>query len=44
MGDALFAAVALARVMDVDPELALREAGERFRRQVESQPPVEAPT
>jgi ATP diphosphatase len=30
LGDALFAAVALARALDVDPERALRDANARF--------------
>ena len=38
LGDVLFAAVAVARALDVDPELALREAGERFRRGMEVEP------
>jgi MazG family protein len=35
LGDVLFAAVNVARKMDVDPELELRRASERFRRRVE---------
>jgi MazG family protein len=35
LGDVLFAAVNVARKLDVDPELALRAAGERFRGRVE---------
>jgi MazG family protein len=35
LGELLFAAVALARELDVDPELALRAAAERFRDSVE---------
>ena len=35
LGDLLFAAVALARALDVDPELALRAAADRYRDQVE---------
>ena len=34
-GDLLFAAVNVARLANVDPELALRAAGERFRTRVE---------
>ena len=34
LGDALFAAVNVARKLEVDPELALRAAAERFRRRV----------
>ncbi len=34
LGDALFAVVALARQLHVDPELALRAAAERFRERV----------
>jgi MazG family protein len=41
LGDALFSAVALARALDVDPELALREAGERFRRRGQERPSIE---
>jgi uncharacterized protein YabN with tetrapyrrole methylase and pyrophosphatase domain len=37
VGDFLFAAVALARALEVDPELALHEAGSRFRREVETE-------
>jgi XTP/dITP diphosphohydrolase/tetrapyrrole methylase family protein/MazG family protein/ATP diphosphatase len=37
IGDLLFAAVALAREKKVDPELALRSAADRFRRQIEQQ-------
>ncbi|HVS86359.1 MAG TPA: nucleoside triphosphate pyrophosphohydrolase [Gaiellaceae bacterium] len=36
LGDVLFAAVNVARKLDVDPELALRRASERFRRRVET--------
>jgi MazG family protein len=36
VGDLLFAAVNVARKVQVDPELALRAASERFRRRVES--------
>jgi len=32
LGDVLFAAVGVARALEVDPELALRAAAERFRR------------
>ena len=35
-GELLFAAVAAARELDVDPELALRAAADRFRRQMEA--------
>ncbi len=35
LGELLFAAVAVARELDVDPELALRAAAERFRDSVE---------
>ena len=35
LGDVLFAAVNVARKLDVDPELALRQAAGRFRRRVE---------
>ena len=35
LGDVLFAAVNVARKLDVDPELELRRASERFRRRVE---------
>jgi MazG family protein len=35
LGDVLFAAVNVARKLDVDPELALREASRRFRSRVE---------
>jgi XTP/dITP diphosphohydrolase/tetrapyrrole methylase family protein/MazG family protein/ATP diphosphatase len=35
LGDVLFAAVNVARKLDVDPELALRQAAKRFRRRVE---------
>jgi MazG family protein len=35
LGDVLFAAVNVARKLDVDPELELRRAAERFRRRVE---------
>jgi len=34
VGDLLFATVNVARLLHVDPELALREAGRRFRRRV----------
>jgi XTP/dITP diphosphohydrolase/tetrapyrrole methylase family protein/MazG family protein/ATP diphosphatase len=36
LGDVLFAAVNVARKLDVDPELELRAAAKRFRRRVES--------
>jgi nucleoside triphosphate diphosphatase len=36
LGDVLFAAVNVARGLDVDPELELRRASERFRRRVET--------
>jgi MazG family protein len=36
VGELLFAAVAAARALDVDPELALRAAGARFRERVEA--------
>ncbi len=35
LGDVLFAAVNVARLLGVDPELELRRASERFRRRVE---------
>jgi len=35
LGDVLFAAVNVARRLDVDPELALRQATQRFRKRVE---------
>jgi MazG family protein len=35
LGDVLFAAVNVARKLDVDPELELRRASERFRRRVD---------
>jgi XTP/dITP diphosphohydrolase/tetrapyrrole methylase family protein/MazG family protein/ATP diphosphatase len=35
LGDVLFAAVNVARKLDVDPELELRRAADRFRRRVE---------
>jgi nucleoside triphosphate diphosphatase len=35
LGDVLFAAVNVARKLDVDPELELRRASQRFRRRVE---------
>jgi XTP/dITP diphosphohydrolase/tetrapyrrole methylase family protein/MazG family protein/ATP diphosphatase len=35
LGDVLFAAVNVARKLDVDPELELRRAAQRFRRRVE---------
>jgi MazG family protein len=35
LGDVLFAAVNVARKLDADPELALRQAAGRFRRRVE---------
>ncbi len=35
LGDVLFAAVNVARSLDVDPELALRQASQRFRQRVE---------
>jgi tetrapyrrole methylase family protein/MazG family protein len=35
LGDVLFAAVNVARQIDVDPELELRRAAQRFRRRVE---------
>ena len=37
VGDVLFAAVAAARELNIDPELALRSAADRFRRQTEGQ-------
>jgi XTP/dITP diphosphohydrolase/tetrapyrrole methylase family protein/MazG family protein/ATP diphosphatase len=37
VGDLLFAAVSLAREKKVDPELALRSAADRFRRQIEQE-------
>ena len=37
VGELLFAAVAAARELDVDPELALRAAADRFRRRTEHQ-------
>ncbi len=36
LGDVLFAAVSVARKLDLDPELALRAATERFRGRMES--------
>jgi nucleoside triphosphate diphosphatase len=36
LGDVLFAAVNVARKLDVDPELELRAAAKRFRERVES--------
>src|SRR5213595_924347 len=36
LGDVLFAAVNVARRLDIDPELELRRASERFRRRVEA--------
>jgi MazG family protein len=36
LGDVLFAAIATARELDVDPELALRGAASRFRERVET--------
>ncbi len=36
LGDVLFAAVNVARKLDVDPELALRRAAQRFRARVET--------
>ena len=36
LGDVLFAAVNVARKLNVDPELALRAAAERFRGRVEA--------
>ena len=36
LGDVLFAAVNVARRLDVDPELELRRASDRFRRRVEA--------
>jgi XTP/dITP diphosphohydrolase/tetrapyrrole methylase family protein/MazG family protein/ATP diphosphatase len=36
LGDVLFAAVNVARKLDVDPELALRAASERFRARVQA--------
>jgi XTP/dITP diphosphohydrolase/tetrapyrrole methylase family protein/MazG family protein/ATP diphosphatase len=36
LGDVLFAAVNVARQLDVDPELELRRASQRFRRRVEA--------
>jgi uncharacterized protein YabN with tetrapyrrole methylase and pyrophosphatase domain len=36
LGDLLFAAVNVARKLEVDPELELRRASERFRRRVQT--------
>ena len=36
LGDVLFAAVNVARKLDVDPELELRRAAQRFRARVET--------
>ena len=36
LGDVLFAAVNVARKLDVDPELELRRAADRFRTRVET--------
>jgi uncharacterized protein YabN with tetrapyrrole methylase and pyrophosphatase domain len=36
LGDVLFAAVNVARKLDVDPELELRRASQRFRQRVET--------
>ena len=36
LGDVLFAAVNVARKLEVDPELELRRASERFRRRVDA--------
>ncbi len=36
LGDVLFAAVSVARKLDVDPELALRAASDRFRTRVQA--------
>ena len=36
LGDVLFAAVAVARKLEADPELELREAAARFQRRIES--------
>ena len=36
LGDVLFAAVNVARKLDVDPELELRRAADRFRERVET--------
>jgi MazG family protein len=36
VGDLLFACVTLARALEVDPEIALRRAAERFRERVEA--------
>ena len=36
VGDLLFACVALARALEVDPEIALRRAAERFRERAEA--------
>jgi len=36
LGDVLFAAVNVARKLDVDPELELRRAADRFRQRVET--------
>ena len=36
LGDVLFATVNVARKLDVDPELELRRAADRFRRRVEA--------
>jgi MazG family protein len=40
LGDLLLAALALARMDGLDPELALRRAADRFRRSVEAPPPA----
>src|SRR5581483_7043884 len=36
LGDVLFAAVNVARKLDVDPELALRASADKFRRRVQA--------
>ena len=42
LGDVLFAAVNVARKLDVDPELELRRAAQRFRSRVETAEAVAA--
>ena len=42
LGDALFALVDLARRERIDPELALRDAAERFRASIEAEPEATA--
>ena len=44
VGDLLFATVNVARLLHVDPELALREAGNRFERRVTGRPSSPPPT